>query len=124
MRVNDYEKLDDFIYEYEKGKCFSWQDENHRERFMGIEFKYNKKYYRMCREPGDETILPKLPNGRVGHYEVTIMHCEKFGYPAAERFESLGWYSDIYDLLENCYLDGIQFKTVIMQDDTEILGKD
>lgn len=67
---------------------------------------------------------PVLPNGKFGLYNVTIMHCVSQGYPLADKFESIGWYSDIYDLLKNCYIEGMPFKAVIMADDTVILSKD
>lgn len=52
------------------------------------------------------------------------MHCVSQGYPLADKFESIGWYSDIYDLLKNCYIEGMPLKAVIMADDTVILSKD
>lgn len=52
------------------------------------------------------------------------MHCVSQGYPLADKFESIGWYNDIYDLLKNCYIEGMPFETVIMADDTVILSKD
>ena len=39
-------------------------------------------------------------------------------------FESIGLYDDIYELLEECVIDGIKFKDIIMDDNTEILSKD
>lgn len=53
MRVNEYKELKDFIYEYESGRSIP-ADNLDRQKFMGIEFKYNDVYYRMCREPLDE----------------------------------------------------------------------
>ena len=50
MRVNEYKELKDFIYEYESGRSIP-ADNLDRQKFMGIEFKYNDVYYRMCREP-------------------------------------------------------------------------
>jgi len=41
-----------------------------------------------------------------------------------EEYQFIGWYDNIYDLLENCYIDGIKFKDVIMADNTIIEGKD
>lgn len=123
MRINAYHSLDQFIYEYKNGPAFS-VDEEHPRKYMGIEFKYHKHYYRMCREPLSDKERPKLSNGRLGFYEVSLMHCEKKGYPICDRFESLGWYSDIYDVLENCHIDGHSFKEVIMADETQIMSQD
>ena len=124
MRVNEYESLDDFIYEYSQGKEFSWQNSEQRERFIGIEFCYRNIYYRMCREPYDEERTILLDNGHPGIYDVMIIHCEKSGYPRADSYETIGWYESLQDVLENCMIDGKPFKTVIMDDTTEILGKD
>ena len=112
MRKNEYNNLNEFIYEYDSGRHSSI-DDNHGRKFMGIEFKYKNIYYRMCREP--ENYKP---------YQVSIMHCDKFGYPIADEFEIIGSYNDIYDLLDNCIIDNEYFKVVIMDDSTEILSQD
>lgn len=124
MRINEYNSLDDFIYEYSVGREFSWQNSDHRERFRGIEFKSKGIYYRMCREPYDDKNSPVLSNGKKGIYNVMIMHCEKTGYPTADCFESIGWYDSLDSVLETCILNGHKFAEVIMAEDTQILGKD
>lgn len=123
MRINEYNSLDDFIYEYDSGRQASI-DATHGQKFMGLEIKYAEDYYRICREPLTEAERPVLADGRLGLYNVTIMHCDKLGYPIADSFESIGWYSDIFDLLDNCYINGVAFMDVIMDDRTEILSKD
>ncbi|MCR5024117.1 MAG: hypothetical protein K6A90_07275 [Lachnospiraceae bacterium] len=95
-----------------------------RQRYMGIEFLYKGVYYRMCREPYEEGVTPMLDDGRPGLYNIMIMHCEKLGYPIADSFESIGWYADIQDLLDNCIIDDHPFKDIIMDDSTSIMGKD
>lgn len=124
MRINEYESLDDFIYEYSVGREFSWQNEEQRERFMGLEFEYGGVYYRLCREPFEEGYTPILPNGKPGLYNVTIMHCKKYGYPSADEFESIGWYDSMDSLLNDCFINDKSFREVIMDDETQILGKD
>lgn len=124
MRINEYNSFEDFYYEYAYGPAFSWEDENHIRRFMGIEFKYNGRYYRMCREPLTEEEYPVLPDGRIGLYDVMEMHCAKTTYPGCDYFETLGWYANLDDLLEQCYLQGKKFREVIMADETEILSQD
>ncbi len=124
MRVNEYNSLDDFIFEYCKGRETSESNTEKRRRYMGIEFLYNGIYYRMCREPYEEGKTLMLADGRPGLYNVMIMHCEKLGYPIADSFESIGWFADIQDLLDNCEIDRKKFKEVIMDDSTRILGKD
>ena len=41
-----------------------------------------------------------------------------------EEYQFIGWYDDIYNLLENCYIQGMKFKEIIMDDDTVIEWKD
>lgn len=123
MRINEYNNLQEFIYEYESGRSLP-SDNIDRQKFMGIEFKFNGVYYRMCREPMDESNVVMLPNGKIGQYDVMILHCENTGYPLSESFELIGWYADLSDVLENCIIQGHKFRDVIMDDNTEILGKD
>ena len=123
MRMNEYTNLEEFIYEYESGRSIP-SDNLDRQKFMGIEFKYNDVYYRMCREPLDENEKVTLSDGRIGQYDVILLHCEKTGYPQSESYELIGWYADLDDVLENCMIQGRKFKDVIMDEQTEILGKD
>lgn len=60
------------------GKFFSWQNEDHKERFIRIEFSYNGVYYQMCREPGEGNEMPILPDRRIGRYDVMICHWAMF----------------------------------------------
>ena len=119
MRINEYENLAQFIYEYDSGRRSS--DETHRRKFMGLEFCYKNVYYRMCREPYEDS---DSDNAKQGFYQVSIMHCEKFGYPVADEFEILGDYKDIDDLLNNCIISGRPFKDVIIDENTKILSQD
>ena len=48
MRVNEYNSLDEFIYEYDSGHRPSTETQGRK--FMGIEFLYRGVYYRMCFE--------------------------------------------------------------------------
>ncbi len=125
MRVNEYNTLEEFIYEYSDGRSIP-SDNLEKPKYMGIEFKFHDKYYRMCREPlpENEEDYIILPNGEVGRYDVLLLNCEEGGYPLSDNVELVGWYSDLNDVLENCIIDDIKFKDVIMDDSTEILGKD
>ena len=124
MRKNEYNSIDEFIYEYCKGREFSWENEDLRERYMGIEFYSGGNYYRMCREPQDSGHNPLLENGNEGIYKVMLMHLGQGGYPVADSYECVGWYDSIESLLDDCIIQGKTFREVIMDDDTEILGKD
>ena len=118
MRINEYEKFEDFYYEYAYGKAFSWQDPNKKERFRGLEFTYNDEYYRMCNEPLKEEDFPILPNGKKGHYSTMIDKTGHFDW------EILGWYENLDDVLDNWIIDGKKFREVIMADETKIEWKD
>lgn len=122
MRVNEYNSLQDFIAEYTGGEKMYWDDGT--VHYIGIEFMYNGVYYRMCGHPCLEKDFPILPNGKKGKYTVLIMHCKKQHYPGYDFYESIGWYADMDDLLENCIIQGKKFRDVIMDDSTEILSKD
>ena len=123
MRINEYNSLDEFIDEYYKGVEMPWQSSDGKRRYMGIEFSYKGVYYRMCRELGEDDEMPKLPEGRIGRYDVMICHWAMPEFKD-DDFILIGWYSDLNDVLENCIIDGRKFKDVIMDDSTKIEGKD
>ena len=94
----------------------------------GIDFRFNGKLYRMTMdqmEPDElRSKFEEKLNKKLGKYEVALVEpngCSDFQF---EEYQFIGWYDDIYDLLENCYIDGMKFKDVIMDDNTIIEGKD
>lgn len=115
MRINEYNNLQEFIDEYDIIVKYDVR------RMYGIEFIYNNIYYRMCLEPIAEEDLPILNDGRRGKYDVMIVHDIKSSNP---KYELIGWYADMEDLLENCIIQDKKFKDVIMDNDTKIVGKD
>lgn len=123
MRQNIYNSLSEFIDEYAYGKSFSWQNEDHKQRFMGLDFSYNGIVYRMCREPGADDEMPILANGKRGRYATYIMH-NLMKNVKDDKQILLGWYSDLNDVLENWLIEGKKFKEVIMADETVIEGQD
>ncbi|MCQ2373948.1 MAG: hypothetical protein MJ050_07710 [Phascolarctobacterium sp.] len=98
MRINEYTSLEQFYNEF---------DDQHTikdcEKSIGIEFIYNKTYYRMCKEPIPLTERPVLSNGKTGNYDVLIVHWKNDLFGDFE-YELIGWYSDLDDVLENCIL--------------------
>ncbi len=122
MRINEYNNFDDFYYEYSHGKAFSWEDENQRERFIGIEFEYNHKHYRMCNEPLDDDALPVLPNGKKGHYQTYVQ--ATFSDIINSQWTMTQCFENLDDALNNWIIDGKTFREVIMADSTRILSKD
>ena len=117
MRKNQYKKLDEFIFEYE-----DYRDPANG-KFMGIEFEYNGKFYRMCREPLDA--CQKSEDGFLLEYDVMQIVTSSGNYLDDEmEYLPIGWYRDLNDVLENCLIEGKKFKEVIIDDCTEILGQD
>ena len=105
MRINEYQSLAEFIDEYSVGTEMPWDSREGKRRYMGIEFSYNGIYYRMCREPGPDDMMPILQDGRIGRYDVMIMHNMMDGYQDDDII-TIGWYSDLNDVLETCMIGG------------------
>lgn len=66
----------------------------------------------------------KKLNKKLGKYEVALIDSKICSDYQFEEYRFIGWFNDIYDLLENCYVDGVKFKDVITDGDTIIEGKD
>lgn len=73
----------------------------------------------MCREPGEDSEMPILPDGRIERYYVMICHWAMPEYDAND-FIMIGWHLNLNDVLENCIIDGRKFKDVIINDSTRI----
>lgn len=117
MRINQYKNLDEFIFEYN-----DYRDPSNG-KFMGIEFKYNGKYYRMCREPLNS--CERMEDGTLLEYDVMQIITPSGNYLDGNmEYLLIGWYKNLNDVLENCIIDGKKFKDIIMEDYTEILGQD
>ncbi len=122
MRLNYYNSLEDFIGEYSGIRSEKY------DIVYGIDFTYNGKLYRMTMdqmEPDDvrKKFEEKL-NKKLGKYEVALVDPNGSSDLKYDEYQFIGWYDDIYDLLENCYIEGRKFKDVIMDDYTEIEGQD
>lgn len=122
MRKNDYKSINEFIGEY------SGKRNDKYNKLYGLDFKFNGKLYRMTMdqmEPDDvrQKFESKLKR-KLGKYEVALVDTNIDSDFRFNEYHFIGWYDDIYDLLENCFIDGIKFKDVIMNDDTIIEGKD
>ncbi len=122
MRLNYYNSLEDFIGEYSGIRSEKY------DTVYGIDFTYNGKLYRMTMdqmEPDDvrKKFEDKL-NKKLGKYEVALVDPNGSSDFQYHNYQFIGWYDDIYDLLENCYIEGRKFKDVIMDDYTEIEGQD
>ena len=122
MRKNDYNSLEEFIGEYS-----GIRNEKY-DIVYGIDFNFNGKLYRMTMDQMEPDSLrkefEKKLNKKLGKYEVALVDFNASSDFQYGEYQFIGWYSDVYDLLENCYIDGIKFKDVIMSDNTIIEGKD
>ncbi len=115
MRINEFTDLQEFIDMYDENSTVDC------EKHIGLEFEYNHQMYRMCREPIAIEHRPTLPNGKKGRYAVykVFNHMKP-----NQEYETIGWYVDMDDLLNNCYIEGKSFKEVILEDETRMDGMD
>jgi hypothetical protein len=118
MRINEYTSLQAFCQEYDENRY-----NNEVEKHIGLEFIFNQVYYRMCREPLNENELPILNDGKKAKFDVNIVHW-KNGFGSDFTYELVGWYSCLEDVLDDCIIQGKSFRDIIMDDSTEIIGKD
>ncbi len=116
MRVNEYNSLEDFTYEYDGKAC----GEGH---YCGLEFSYKGSIYRLHTGAMFEKEEPILEDGRKG---VFCLYKILRNYPGAndEDYVFLGWYADMSDLLKSKVIDNREFREVIMDDSAEMLAKD
>ena len=114
MRVNEYNTLNEFTDEY----IGIWNpSEGH---WYGLDFKYNDTVYRLHTGSMYNATNTILIDGRTaiyGLYQTT-------DNSNANAYILLGEYADMNDLLESSVIGNRKFKDIIMDDATEILGKD
>lgn len=103
MRKNEYKTLDDFYKEY----CGKHSDDY--ETYIGIDFEYKNINYRLCLEP-------------IGKYY--LYRVKKNTSDEMPDFENIGIFESLDKALESKIIDSKQFREIIMDDDTIILGKD
>ena len=105
MRKNEYGSLEEFISEYSGGR------DPANGKWYGLEFMFHNCYYRL--------------DNFTGKYELLKIIFENGDrYPGASRYEELCTFSTIDELLNSKVIENTEFKKVIMDDDTVILGKD
>lgn len=120
-----YDDINDFIREY---SCYP------NEKFetnQGMDFEYNGNEYHLCWYPMESEKRKKVFSKIVGkdlskcEYEVALID---FDLPEDELSFSnvhyIGWYTDIYDLLENCEIEGKKFKDLLLSHEIIVTGKD
>ena len=116
MRVNEYNALDEFTNEY----IGIWNpSEGH---WYGLDFKYGNTVYRLHTVSMYNSTNTVLIDGRTAIYG--LYQVANNNDVNAEGYVLLGEYADMNDLLESSVIGNRKFKDIIMDDTTEILGKD
>lgn len=115
MRKNEYNSLEDFTSQY----TGVWAPSEGQ--WFGLDFFYNGIEYRfntgsMYKEKN--TILPNGKEAIFGIYRKNNNPTSKNEYVLLEEF------ADMEDVLNSTCIDGIAFRDVIMDDETELLGQD
>lgn len=120
-----YDDINDFIREY------SCDKNDEFETNQGIDFTYNGKIYHLCRYPMEDEELKRKFSKITGkdlfkcEYEVAIIDSTlPQGKLSFGEVHYIGWYSDIYDLLENCEIEGKKFKDLLLNHEIVVTGKD
>ena len=120
-----YDDINDFIREYS-----SYPNDEY-ETNQGMDFEYNGKEYHLCRYPMEDEELKEKFSKVTGkdlskcEYEVALIDRN---LPQDElSFDNvhyIGWYTDIYDLVENCEIEGKKFKDLLLSHEIVVTGKD
>ncbi|MBR4655933.1 MAG: hypothetical protein IKO68_05075 [Oscillospiraceae bacterium] len=114
MRINEYNSPEEFISEY----TGVWNpSEGH---WLGLDFKYNDTIYRMQTGPMYKQKNTILSDGREAMYGIY----KQLDTTKNNDYDLLGEYADMHDMLESTVIGGREFRDIIMDDSTEILGKD
>ena len=116
MRLNEYNSLDEFINEY----TGEWNPSGGH--WLGLDFIHNGKRYRLhtgAMYNSKCTILPDGKEAVFGIYKFNAIKDSK-----GHEYSLIGEYSDMESLLDNCIIDGRKFRDIIMDDNTQMTGKD
>lgn len=115
MRKNQYHSLEEFTSQY----IGIWGPSDGH--WFGLDFLYNSTEYRFntgSMYEKEDTILPNGKEAMFGLYR-------KNNNPKAKRrYILLEEFSDMETVLNSTCIDGIVFRKIIMDDDTEIVGQD
>ena len=105
MRINEYNNLDEFISEFKGVRNPA------NNLWLGLEFFYQGNYYRFDTSDGK-------------FYLKKIILISKDSYPDVEGYEIIAENTSMQEILDNVVIGNRKFRDVIMDDNTEILGKD
>ena len=115
MRINEYETLEAFTNEF----VGEWSPSHGH--WLGLDFKYNGIIYRLhtgSMYNESDTILPDGRTAMFGIYKISDDNTD------GKEYVLIGEYANMDDLLNTCLINSRPFKEIIMDDSTEILGKD
>lgn len=112
MRKNEFNTLMDFTSQY----VGEWNPSV--EHWFGLDFSYHNSEYRFCTGSMYNKEDTMLVDGRYALFYLYKKH------PTTNQYELLGEFADMVDVLKSTVIEGIFFKNVIMDDETEILGQD
>ena len=115
MRINEYNSLKEFTDEY----VGEWSPSNGH--WFGLDFKYNGVVYRLHTGVMYKKYDTVLEDGRTALFGVYRLPTDK---SSPRDYILIGQYADMDDLLDKCFIEGRKFREVIMDDSTEMLGKD
>ncbi len=105
MRKNEYNNIKEFLSEY------TGKRDPANNLWYGLEFRYHNSFYRLD-YISDNILLCKLK------FENST------GYPTSSGYDIIGEFHSMKDLLD-CLVDGNKpFKEIIVDEATELLGKD
>lgn len=115
MRKNEFNSLEEFTSQY----TGIWApSEDH---WFGLDFSYNGIEYRFntgSMYEQQDTILPNGKEALFGLYRKNTNHKSK------KEYILLGEFADMDDALNSTCIEGIAFRKIIMDDETELLGQD
>lgn len=96
----------------------------------GMDFTFRGKEYHLCRYQMEssekrvqfsEMLARNLSKCK---YEVALCRPRIYSFFSTSNMDIIGWYEDIYDMLENCIIDGMKLKDVLLSDEFIKTGKD
>lgn len=105
MKKNEYNCLDDFLAEY------TGKRDPANNQWYGLEFLYKGHYYRLDVSGGQFSLME-------------IIFAKGETYPSIAEYRMIARDQKMTDLLEEIVVAGKKFKEIIIDDETELLGKD
>ena len=115
MRINEYNSLEEFTSQY----TGIWgPSEGH---WFGLDFIFNGTEYRFNTGSMYEKNNTVLPDGRVAIFGIYRKNARKIG---GKLYTLLEEFATMEEALESICIEGVKFRDVIMDDETELVGQD